>query len=208
MNLAKEIFIRNYFTTHFGGEEISSEPFARQASEVIFGLETVGFDLNRRLGLGDSNLEGAKPWESLLWPAFRLRRALLEPHDGALNLNLSPETIAPRSETKPPASRAVGGGDSQSFIPPTRWEVVPSPLIITPPIAAAVLFVIFGVLTFGACDGYVSLVWFGLTALSMAVVAGLFATYRILGLTVVFALLCIVVGLHSMPTGCSFVFQV
>jgi helicase len=84
VNIAKEIFIRNYFAVYFGGRELPNTAFARQTAEVIFGLETVGFDLNRRLALGDASLGGAKPWETLLWPAFRIRRALIEPHDGSI----------------------------------------------------------------------------------------------------------------------------
>jgi helicase len=87
---ANAMFVRSYFASHFGGEEASTALFEREVDAAIFGLETVGFDLNRRLVLGDPTLEGAKPWEALLWPAFRIRRALLVPHEGRA---LSPESL-------------------------------------------------------------------------------------------------------------------
>lgn len=82
VNEAKAIYINRYFAARFGGEGLPANGFALQAREAIFGLETVGFDLNRRFAIGDPSLDSIKPWEALLWPAFRIRRALIDPDVG------------------------------------------------------------------------------------------------------------------------------
>lgn len=50
---------------------------AEGLENMLNGLETIGFDLERRLSTG--NVQNLKiiPWKDLLWPAFRMRRALL-----------------------------------------------------------------------------------------------------------------------------------
>lgn len=90
VNRAKAISVRRYFASYFGGEEIPVDIFERECDEAIFGLESVGFDLNRRLALGDPSLADTRPWEALLWPAFRIRRALLPDNSGRV---LSPQAL-------------------------------------------------------------------------------------------------------------------
>jgi len=83
-----------------------------------------------------------------------------------------------------------------------------SPILIIPPTILAVAFIAFGAATLGICDGDVALVWFGFAALVIAGTAAMLAAFKIAGVVLVIGGLCLLVGLLSMPVGCTFAFQI
>jgi hypothetical protein len=79
---AKSFTVQRYFLEFFGGNPPPTDLFGSEVAATLLGLETVGFDLNRRASIGDPATAEIRPWESLLWPAFRIRRATLPEEDG------------------------------------------------------------------------------------------------------------------------------
>ena len=66
------------FSREFDTVPPDSSSLRERFDSLITGLETVGFDLEQRLGTAGLPAGSKSAWEELIWPAYRLRRALIE----------------------------------------------------------------------------------------------------------------------------------
>ena len=79
---AEELYVKAVFAREFGRAMPAPNGNREQFEAALFGIETVGFDLNKRASLGTLINGGPVPWRDLLWPAFRIRRTLAILSDG------------------------------------------------------------------------------------------------------------------------------
>lgn len=79
---AEELYVRSVFAREFGRSMPEINGNREQFEAALFGIETVGFDLNKRASLGTLVNGGPVPWRDLLWPAYRMRRTLAVLSDG------------------------------------------------------------------------------------------------------------------------------
>jgi replicative superfamily II helicase len=75
-NLAKELYIKSIFAEEFGKTFPSLNGEGEIFERILFGLETVGFDLIKRSLINALPEYDRMPWKELIWPAYRLRRTL------------------------------------------------------------------------------------------------------------------------------------
>ena len=79
---AQELYAKSVFAQEFGFPKPTMNGDRERLEVALLGIETVGFDLNRRASLGTLRDDGPVPWRHLLWPAFRIRRTLAILSDG------------------------------------------------------------------------------------------------------------------------------
>jgi len=76
IDTAEELYIKSIFAREFRTLMPTLDGNRDEFERALFGIETVGFDLNKRSSLGTLSNEDPLPWKDLLWPAYRLRRTL------------------------------------------------------------------------------------------------------------------------------------
>ena len=75
-DLAKELYIKWIFADEANKTLPSLNGEGKDFERVLFGLETVGFDLIKRSLINALPDHNRIPWKELIWPAYRLRRTL------------------------------------------------------------------------------------------------------------------------------------
>ena len=91
-----------------------------------------------------------------------------------------------------------------TFIEYGDYPGVANLVILVPLTILAVVLVVIGLATFGQCNGNFALVWFGLTAIVFGLITALFGGFRLLGFSVILALILIAIGVANIHTGgCS-----
>lgn len=75
-DLAKELYIKSIFADEANKTLPSLNGEGKDFERVLFGLETVGFDLIKRSLINALPDHNRIPWKELIWPAYRLRRTL------------------------------------------------------------------------------------------------------------------------------------
>ena len=75
-DLAKELYIKSIFAGEFKTTLPSLNGERKTFERILFGLETVGFDLIKRSLIDALPEHNRIPWKDLIWPAYRLRRTL------------------------------------------------------------------------------------------------------------------------------------
>lgn len=73
---AKALYIEAIFSKELGRPVPRMNGRAEEYEKILFGLETVGFDLVKRASLGAVENGERNAWRELVWPAYRLRRTL------------------------------------------------------------------------------------------------------------------------------------
>jgi len=73
---AQELYAKSVFARDFSRSMPELNGDREQLEAALFGVETIGFDLNKRASLGTLINGGPVPWRDLLWPAFKMRRIL------------------------------------------------------------------------------------------------------------------------------------
>lgn len=71
---AKALYIEAIFFKELGRPVPKMNGRAEEYEKLLFGLETVGFDLVKRASLGVNGNGERHAWRELVWPAYRLRR--------------------------------------------------------------------------------------------------------------------------------------
>lgn len=75
-DLAKELYIKSIFAREFKKTLPSLNGEGKDFERILFGLETVGYDLTKRSSIEALPEHASIPWKKLIWPAYRLRRTL------------------------------------------------------------------------------------------------------------------------------------
>jgi len=90
-DLAKELYIKAIFAGEFKSTLPSLNGEEKSFKQLLFGLETVGFDLIKRSSIDALPEHDRIPWKELVWPAYRLRRtlSLLSDNHNDFNMRLS-----------------------------------------------------------------------------------------------------------------------
>lgn len=71
---AQELYFKSVFAKE-SGKPLPALNGDRELFEAaLFGIETVGYDLNKRMSLQAPVNGDPVPWRDLLWPAFKVRR--------------------------------------------------------------------------------------------------------------------------------------
>ena len=77
---AQGLYIRSIFCKELKQPLPSLNGQEKEFERILFGLETVGFDLTKRVSIGALSEQFSEqeltPWKELVWPAYRIRRAI------------------------------------------------------------------------------------------------------------------------------------
>lgn len=77
---AQALYVRSIFAREVGATLPRGDWTEAEVEERVDAVETVAFDLDSRARSSFNNGPSLEPWKSLIWPAFRIRRALSLPN--------------------------------------------------------------------------------------------------------------------------------
>jgi replicative superfamily II helicase len=129
---AKALYIEAIFSKELGRPIPKIDGITEEYEKMLFGLETVGFDLVKRASLGVNGNGERRAWRELIWPAYRLRRTLeicgngQQSYKGIIE-NLFSETLNGITAYRQPELRLrlseIGGVDFYSRMQnDLRWD--------------------------------------------------------------------------------------
>ena len=90
---AQELYFKSVFAAEFGKPPPAPNGDRILFETALFGIETVGYDLNKRMAFNAPTNGDPIPWRDLLLPAFKIRRALAIPFEPEQTITSQIESV-------------------------------------------------------------------------------------------------------------------